>query len=121
MLSDDTDKRLCDFVSLRLFYNTNFSTSYIYSRFFAISFNTLQGVEGIVIAHGILTDIVDTSRLRLKIFGIVGQVIAYVWRLVISAVLPCHSHAVGVVVHKCRYGMFSRNVCREDIQCASVC
>ena len=44
-----------------LFYNTNFSSDYIYSRFFAISFYTLQGVDGIVIAHGILTDIVDTS------------------------------------------------------------
>ena len=107
---------------LDLLYNANLAVFYVNTGFLAVASDTLQGVYGVRIGIGgvVCLNVVDASGNLIEIFNIVGQVVTYVGRLVVCSVLPCHAHAVGVVVHKGRHSVFRGDVGGKDVECASV-
>ena len=51
----------------------------------------------------------------------VGQIVAQMWGLIVGYIFPCHSKAIGVVVHQCGNPIVGGKGRGIDVYCRTVC
>ena len=51
----------------------------------------------------------------------VGQIVAQMWGLIVGYIFPCHSKAIGVVVHQCGNPIVCGKGRGIDVYCRTVC